>query len=340
MSGIKIKNYYRQPSELFLEYIKGLHGEKLIGAEENLHESLKRSNKEVSNDEVVQVSTVEKSLKRVKKEFKKYVRKNKASHPHSSMKKKGDKKEPPKKKKKTKTPKKANKKRKHSLEKDRDVKLAKKACIIPSHREGGFTVQHGFGNHQQLLIECQDEMDVYASSSQVEFRDSLWEILDHGVWEPYSKTVSVRSKVSTENEDKLEIEGYHLTLMLLHKDKIDFSDTGKRITKTTCVHWLTVKPISLEGGGLVLFAAKTFYKDQIITIYLAFKCNHVDCQSHYLYKLGNNDLCFSLNDFQEVPLMWGGHFANDLSFKYEEHEENHNLVKQGSCTCGHTSRWT
>ena len=85
-------------------------------------------------------------------------------------------------------------------------------------------------------------------------------------------------------------------------------------------HWLKVKESGLPGGGWGLFADRHFEKDQILTVYYG-KVVNPNKKMKSNYRLGHKGKVIAPDtNNSNVPLLWGGHIANDLLWTPVDHK--------------------
>ena len=187
-------------------------------------------------------------------------------------------------------------------------------------------------------------MDTYTTNTNNKNWKKVEDIAKFGVWTPlleavdtnfvYTKEVLVEEpggEVGVENPNKkvekkqLKVVGYQMLLCCMDPVEHDIFEPTKKWTNSTVSHWLKVKESGLPGGGWGLFADRHFFKDQIITVYYG-KAVNQNRKRQSNYRLGHKGKVIAPDtNNSNVPLLWGGHIANDILWTPVELEGKHDV---------------
>ena len=137
----------------------------------------------------------------------------------------------------------------------------------------------------------------------------------------YTKDVEVDDpggEAGGENPDgkvgkkQLKVVGYQMFLCCMDPVEHDVFHPTKKWTNSAVRIWLKVRESGLPGGGWGLFAERHFFKDEIITVYYG-KVVDPNKKKKSNYRLGHKGKVIAPDtNNSNVPLLWGGHIANDL----------------------------
>ena len=175
-----------------------------------------------------------------------------------------------------------------------------------------------YGTFPDLLLEIESKFDEWVNSKDTTLSHNFIGLLkNHIHWVPVGKPLIAHTKQNTST--------FQATQYMMYCSLHDLNDEEKqtRATESTYKHWLSIKPSSLpaENVGLGLFTAKTFYKEEVITVYIGerttrdakdlgkgkrikFKSSTSN-RNHFLDVQENNN---------SITTYMGAHFINDPMF--------------------------
>ncbi len=189
-----------------------------------------------------------------------------------------------------------------------------------------------------------DAMDTYAAKTNNTNWKKVEDIAKFGVWSPileavdtnfvYTKDVEVDDpggEAGGENPDgkvgkkQLKEVGYQMLLCCMDPIENGSFHPYNKWTNLAVSNWLKVKESGLPGGGWGLFADRHFEKDQILTVYYG-KVVNPNKKRKSNYRLGHKGKVIAPDtNNSNVPLLWGGHIANDIFWTPVELEGKHDV---------------
>ncbi len=141
----------------------------------------------------------------------------------------------------------------------------KKKSRICSYIDAGYGANKDYEKWSDLLQALNDAFDEYMDLKNIKF-DMVKNIMRYGSWEAIGSTVSTESDYI--GLKTTEITGFMLTLSLFDPTQVDLTNSSNRTSNTSSTEWVYMAKSSMENGGYGLFAARTFHKDEKITIYV------------------------------------------------------------------------